>query len=283
MLDRTTMTLLRTGKVRDIYSYDENHLLFRTSDRLSAFDVVLPDTIPGKGAILNKLTRFWMERFKFLVPNHLTSIAPPDPLPFEQPNQLEIVKKLTPITVEAIVRGYLVGSGWKEYQQQGTVCGIKLDKKLQMAEKLPVPVFTPSTKADVGDHDVNISYEQAAAIVGHTEMEYISRISLLLYNDAAEYAIGRGIIIADTKFEFGIDSDGNIRLMDEVLTPDSSRFWSVSEYQVGSSPPSYDKQIVRDYLETLDWDKTSPGPMLPQSIINKTVEKYREVAELLCS
>lgn len=273
--------LLRSGKVRDIHYFDKDHLIFVTSNRLSAFDVVLPDEIPGKGKILNDLTEFWMKRYQHTIPNHLTDLQPAEKIPGEKPGQLQVVKKLTPVPVEAIVRGYLVGSGWKEYQQHGTVCGIKLVEGLKLGSKLPVPIFTPSTKAEVGDHDENITWERMVDLIGTDMSKAVRHVSMFMYYDAAKYALERGIIIADTKFEFGLDEAGSIHLMDEVLTPDSSRFWSVDEYEVGISPPSFDKQIVRDYLETLDWDKTAPGPLLPTEILEKTAAKYQEVADKL--
>ena len=273
--------LLRSGKVRDIYSFDAHHLLFKTSDRISAFDVVLPDEIPGKGKLLNDLTRFWMKKFEHIVPNHLTQTAISPPEEFAKPGQLVLVKKLKPLAVEAIVRGYIIGSGWKDYQKTGAICGIPLPDGLQLAQQLPQVIYTPSTKADVGDHDVNISYDETVDILGAEMAAMVRDVAVHIYQEAAAYALDRGIIIADTKFEFGLDEDGTLRIMDEVLTPDSSRFWSVKEYEVGISPPSFDKQIVRDYLETLDWNKKAPGPNLPQEILDKTAAKYNEVAELL--
>ncbi|WP_316368126.1 phosphoribosylaminoimidazolesuccinocarboxamide synthase [Candidatus Thiodiazotropha sp. CDECU1] len=280
------LKLLNRGKVRDIYEVDEDHLLIVTTDRLSAFDVVLPQPIPGKGEVLTRVANFWFNRSRHIVPNHLTDI------PLEKivtdPVQREIlgdrwmlVERLKPLPVEAIVRGYLIGSGWKDYQQSGSVCGIPLPEGLQQAAKLPQPIFTPSTKAEVGGHDVNISFEQAEALLGKDVASQVRDLSLEIYNQAADYAQERGIIIADTKFEFGVDGEGTIHLIDEVLTPDSSRFWPASSYRPGCSPPSFDKQFVRDYLETLDWDKTPPGPELPQEIIVKTAEKYQEAEKRL--
>ncbi|MES9943671.1 MAG: phosphoribosylaminoimidazolesuccinocarboxamide synthase [Candidatus Thiodiazotropha sp.] len=280
------LKLLNRGKVRDIYEVDEDHLLIVTTDRLSAFDVVLPQPIPGKGEVLTRVANFWFNRSRHIVPNHLTDI------PLEKivtdPVQREIlgdrwmlVERLKPLPVEAIVRGYLIGSGWKDYQQSGSVCGIPLPEGLQQAAKLPQPIFTPSTKAEVGGHDVNISFEQAEALLGKDVASQVRELSLEIYNQAADYAQERGIIIADTKFEFGVDGEGTIHLIDEVLTPDSSRFWPASSYRPGCSPPSFDKQFVRDYLETLDWDKTPPGPELPQEIIVKTAEKYQEAEKRL--
>lgn len=272
-----------SGKVRDIYTYGDDYLLFRTSNRISAFDVILPDEIPGKGRVLNELTEFWCEKYARIVPNHLTHITPPEMLPFEETGQLMVVKKLQPLPVEAIVRGYIIGSGWKDYQKTGAVCGHKLPQSLQLADQLPEPIYTPSTKAAVGDHDINITFEETKDIIGVTLAYDIQDIALELYKEAASYAAQRGIIIADTKFEFGTDKDGKIYLMDEALTPDSSRFWPRAEWQPGNNPPSYDKQIVRDYLETLDWDKKDPGPRLPENVILDTAAKYKEIQHLLTS
>ncbi|MES9815645.1 MAG: phosphoribosylaminoimidazolesuccinocarboxamide synthase [Candidatus Thiodiazotropha sp.] len=280
------LKLLNRGKVRDIYEADQNHLLIVTTDRLSAFDVVLPQPIPGKGEVLTRVANFWFNRTRHIVPNHLKDI------PLEKivtdPRQREIlgdrwmlVRKLRPLPVEAIVRGYLIGSGWKDYQQNGNVCSISLPEGLQQAARLPEPIFTPSTKAEVGDHDMNISFEQAEALLGKDVARQVRDLSLDIYKQAADYALERGIIIADTKFEFGLDTQGRVHLIDEVLTPDSSRFWPASSYRPGCSPPSFDKQFVRDYLETLDWDKTPPGPELPQEIIDKTAEKYKEAEKRL--
>ncbi|MET0107831.1 MAG: phosphoribosylaminoimidazolesuccinocarboxamide synthase [Candidatus Thiodiazotropha sp.] len=280
------LKLLNRGKVRDIYEADQDHLLIVTTDRLSAFDVVLPQPIPGKGEVLTRVANFWFNRTRYIVPNHLKDI------PLEKivtdPRQREIlgdrwmlVRKLRPLPVEAIVRGYLIGSGWKDYQQNGSVCSISLPEGLQQAARLPEPIFTPSTKAEVGDHDMNISFEQAEALLGKDVARQVRDLSLDIYKQAADYALERGIIIADTKFEFGLDTQGRVHLIDEVLTPDSSRFWPASSYRPGCSPPSFDKQFVRDYLETLDWDKTPPGPELPQEIIDKTAEKYKEAEKRL--
>ncbi|MEW7975764.1 MAG: phosphoribosylaminoimidazolesuccinocarboxamide synthase [Candidatus Thiodiazotropha endolucinida] len=280
------LKLLNRGKVRDIYEADEDHLLIVTTDRLSAFDVVLPQPIPGKGEVLTRVANFWFNRTRHIVPNHLKDI------PLEKivtdPRQREIlgdrwmlVRKLKPLPVEAIVRGYLIGSGWKDYQQNGSVCGISLPEGLQQAARLPEPIFTPSTKAEVGDHDMNISFEQAEALLGKDVACQVRDLSLDIYKQASDYALERGIIIADTKFEFGLDAQGRVHLIDEVLTPDSSRFWPASSYRPGCSPPSFDKQFVRDYLETLDWDKTPPGPELPQEVIDKTAEKYKEAEKRL--
>jgi len=277
----TSLTPIARGKVRDIYDVDEKHMLIVTTDRLSAFDVVLPTAIPGKGRVLTNLSNFWFARTGHLIPNHLTAIPLAQVLPdADERNIVEgraiVVRKLKPLPIEAIVRGYIVGSGWKEYQKQGTVCGIQLPEGLRQADKLPEPIFTPSTKAEVGDHDENISYEKAVELIGTELAEQVRDISIAIYKEAAEYALERGIIIADTKFEFGLDEEDNLVLIDEVLTPDSSRFWPADSYEPGCSPPSFDKQFVREYLETLDWDKTPPGPELPAEIANKTGEKYAE-------
>jgi phosphoribosylaminoimidazole-succinocarboxamide synthase len=281
-----SLDLITSGKVRDIYDVDDEHMLIVTSDRLSAFDVVLPDPIPGKGKVLTALSEFWFNRFKDLVPNHLTEISLNSVLTDEAERApIEgrgiVVKKLKPLPVEAIVRGYIIGSGWKEYQKTGSVCGIKLDEGLRQADKLPEPIFTPSTKAEIGDHDENIDFEKMVDLIGAELAASVRDISLDVYTKGAEFALQRGIIVADTKLEFGLDKDGGLYLIDEVLTPDSSRFWPVSEYQPGMSPPSFDKQYVRDYLETLDWDKTDPGPHLPEDVIKNTAAKYREAQDIL--
>jgi len=280
------LDLLTSGKVRDIYNIDDDHMLIVTSDRLSAFDVVLPDPIPGKGKVLTALSDFWLNRFEDLVPNHLTNITLESVLKDEEERAaIEgrgiVVKKLKPLPVEAIVRGYIIGSGWKEYQQSGSVCGMELAKGLQQADKLSEPIFTPSTKAEIGDHDENINYESMVDLIGSELAAKVRDISLQVYSKGAEYALGKGIIVADTILEFGLDHDGELYLIDEVLTPDSSRFWPVSEYKPGVSPPSFDKQYVRDYLETLDWDKKAPGPALPEEVIRNTAIKYREAQEIL--
>ncbi len=279
--DLPHLELLNRGKVRDIYNIDAEHMLIVTSDRLSAFDVVLPQPIPGKGEVLTRVANFWFERTKGIIPNHLSDMPLSEVVPDAEQRAILgdralVVRKLKPLPVEAIVRGYLIGSGWKDYQQTGAVCGIKLPEGLEQASKLPEAIFTPSTKADIGDHDVNISFEQAAELLGEELAEKVRATSIKIYSECAAYALERGIIIADTKFEFGLDEDGKLYLIDEILTPDSSRFWPADQYQVGISPPSYDKQFVRDYLETLDWDKTPPGPDLPSEIVTKTAEKYRE-------
>lgn len=283
-----SLRLRHRGKVRDSYDVDNRRLLIVTTDRLSAFDVVLPTPIPGKGAVLTAMSTFWFARLKHIVPNHLTGIAPETVVRGENERaQVEgravVVKKLKPVLIEAVVRGYLVGSGFKEYQKTGSVCGIPLPAGLQQAQQLPEPIFTPSTKAEAGSHDENISFEDAVKVVGGEIAEQVRDVSIALYRAAAEYALTRGIIIADTKFEFGLDDSGTLTLMDEVLTPDSSRFWPAASYAPGSNPPSYDKQYVRDYLETLDWNKKAPGPKLPPEIAARTAEKYREALRRLTS
>jgi phosphoribosylaminoimidazole-succinocarboxamide synthase len=279
------LTRVSQGKVRDIYAVDDDRLLIVTSDRLSAFDVVLPDPIPGKGEVLTKTANFWFARTEHIVPNHLTGIDPAEVIGAAQNAALGeraiVVKRLKPLPVEAVVRGYLIGSGWKDYQNTGSVCGIELPAELQMAAQLPEPIFTPATKAEVGDHDENIDFATMADMIGADLAAKVRELSIQLYRHGAEYARERGIIIADTKFEFGLDADGKLYLIDEVLTPDSSRFWPADQYALGISPPSFDKQFVRDYLETLDWDKTAPGPKLPQEVIDKTARKYRQALEQL--
>jgi len=281
-----SLPLLHKGKVRDIYNIDDGHMLIVTTDRISAFDVVMPNAIPGKGMVLNQVTRFWMEKLTHIIPNHLSRMPLEDALPdagerAEVENHAMIVKKLKALPVEAIVRGYLIGSGWKEYQQTGAVCGIELPAGLKIADRLPEVIYTPSTKASVGAHDENIDYAESEALVGADIAAQVRDASLQLYKEAAEYAKERGIIIADTKFEFGLDDNGTLTLIDEVLTPDSSRFWPADQYQPGTSPVSFDKQFVRDYLETLDWNKTAPGPELPDIIVTKTAKKYQQAKALL--
>ena len=281
-----SLPLLHKGKVRDIYDIDDSHMLIVTTDRISAFDVVMPSAIPGKGMILNQVTRFWMEKLAHIIPNHLSSMPLEDALPdaeerAEVENHAMIVKKLKALPVEAIVRGYLIGSGWKDYQQTGSVCGIELPAGLRIADRLPEAIYTPSTKASVGAHDENIDFAESETLLGKDIAAQVRDASLQLYQEAAEYAKERGIIIADTKFEFGLDDNGSLTLIDEVLTPDSSRFWPVDQYQPGTSPVSFDKQFVRDYLETLEWDKTAPGPELPDEIVTKTAEKYQQARALL--
>jgi phosphoribosylaminoimidazole-succinocarboxamide synthase len=281
-----SLELINRGKVRDIYAVDDDHMLIVASDRLSAFDVVLPDPIPGKGAVLTELSNFWFERTATLVANHLSALSLEDVLRDADERarvaaQAVVVKRLEPLPVEAIVRGYLIGSGWKDYQASGQVSGVKLPEGLRQADRLPNTIFTPSTKADVGDHDENISFDDMAQLVGGDTAARVRDVSVALYEKAVEYAAARGIIIADTKFEFGLDANGGIVLIDEVLTPDSSRFWPADEYQPGTSPPSFDKQFVRDYLETTGWNKKPPAPSLPAEIIERTAEKYREARDRL--
>lgn len=280
------LPLIAKGKVRDIYDVDDEHMLIVTTDRLSAFDVVLPDPIPNKGIVLTQISNFWFNKLSHIVPNHFSNMTLNDlKLSKEERLMLEgrsvIVKKLKPLPVEAIVRGYIIGSGWKDYQASGAVCGIKLPVGLSLAEKLPEVLFTPSTKADVGGHDENISFKKMHALIGGFLAEEVKRISIQLYTEAAEFALSKGIIIADTKFEFGLNEKGQLILIDEILSPDSSRFWPADKYEIGISPPSFDKQFIRDYLETLNWDKTPPGPHLPQEVLEKSAEKYQEVANLL--
>lgn len=281
----TSLELIHSGKVRDIYAVDDDHMLIVTSDRLSAFDVILPDPIPGKGVVLTTVSNFWFERTKHLVANHLCDKKLEDLLSESETRLLQgraiIVRKLNPLSVEAIVRGYLIGSGWKDYQNSGAVCGIKLPQGLQQAQQLPETIYTPSTKAAIGEHDENISFDKTVDLLGREIAEKVRDLSLKIYLEAAEYALQRGIIIADTKMEFGTDENGELFLIDEVLTPDSSRFWPADSYQVGISPPSFDKQYVRDYLETLDWDKKEPGPKLPEEVIRNTAKKYKEAQDRL--
>ena len=281
----TSLPLIGRGKVRDLYDADDEHLLIVTSDRLSAFDVILPKPIPGKGQILTEVSRFWFERLQHVVPNHMSDKSLSDYLTAQEIEELDgrgmLVRKLKPLPIEAVVRGYLIGSGWKDYLATGKVCGHTLPDGLQQAQQLHEALFTPATKAEVGDHDENIDFEQTVAIIGNDLAQRVREISITLYTEAAKYALERGIIIADTKFEFGLDANNELILIDEALTPDSSRFWPADEYQVGISPPSFDKQIVRDYLETLDWNKKAPGPELPEEIANRTGARYREALEKL--
>ena len=281
------LELIAQGKVRDIYAINEHYLLIVTTDRMSAFDVVLPNPIPGKGEVLTQLSKFWFDQTKDIVPNHLTNdlniediISDKDQLAYFK-NRSMIVKRLNPLPIEAVVRGYLIGSGWKDYQKTGAVCGIELEKNLQMASKLPKPIYTPATKAEVGEHDENISYEETINLLGEELASQVREIAINIYNFGVSHANERGIIIADTKFEFGLDSDGELYLIDEVLTPDSSRFWSIEDYKIGISPPSFDKQYLRDYLETLDWNKSAPGPDLPQDVIENTTDKYRNAYQAI--
>jgi len=275
------LKLLHSGKVRDMYEIDDQHLLIVTTDRLSAFDVILPNPVPGKGEILNQVSDFWFKRMAHIIPNQTSDLSLEDAIPNAEEREYVrsraiVVKRLKPLPIEAIVRGYLIGSGWKEYQKSNSVCSIALPEGLRLADKLPQPIFTPSTKADVGQHDENINFERMCDIIGTDLAKQVRDISLSMYKQAAEYALERGIIIADTKFEFGLDENNHLVLIDEVLTPDSSRFWDVSTYQPEISPPSFDKQIIRDWLETQDWDKTAPGPEVPQEVMQKTADKYRE-------
>ena len=282
----TSLTLIHQGKVRDIYAIDDATMLLVSTDRLSAFDVILPTGIANKGAMLTQMANFWFEKLKHIVPNHLTGIAPEsvvtnDVDKAQLGSRAVVVKKLKALPIEAIVRGYLVGSGWKEYKQKGTVCGIPLPAGLQEASKLPAPLFTPSSKAAVGEHDENISITQVEALIGKDMTQQVAKVAIALYTEAAAYALTKGIIIADTKFEFGLDANGVLHVMDEVLTPDSSRFWPADTYKVGSNPPSYDKQYVRDWLESIHWNKAPPAPVLPDDVAQKTSEKYLEAFEKL--
>ena len=272
------------GKVRDIYAVGKDKMLIVASDRLSAFDVVLPDPIPDKGRVLNEMANFWFAKLGHVVPNQLTGIDPESVVAPEEKAQVRgrsvVVKKLKPLPIEAVVRGYIIGSGWKDYQKTGKVCGIELPKGMQQAQKLPQPIFTPATKAETG-HDENISFEEVEKLIGKELAAKVREVSIKLYKEAADFAATKGIIIADTKFEFGLDDKNNLVLIDEVLTADSSRFWPADSYQVGMSPPSYDKQYVRDYLESLTWDKTPPAPKLPEDVIARTSQKYRDALERL--
>ena len=282
MTTPSTLSLKKiySGKVRDLYAVDDKRMLMVATDRLSAFDVILAEPIPEKGKILTAISNFWFDKLKDLVPNHFTGdrvedVVPPAELPLVE-GRAVVAKRLKPVAVEAIVRGYIAGSGWKEYQKSGTVCGIQLPAGLKEAAKLPQPIFTPSTKAAVGDHDENISFAQCEAIIGAELAAQVRDVSIALYSAAVEYAATRGIIIADTKFEFGLDENGTLTLMDEVLTPDSSRFWPADSYAEGSNPPSFDKQFVRDWLESTGWNKEPPAPALPAEVARKTADKYRE-------
>jgi phosphoribosylaminoimidazole-succinocarboxamide synthase len=277
----TSLPLLGRGKVRDIYAVDGDYLLIITTDRLSAFDVILPDPIPGKGAVLTAVSNFWFGKLAHVIPSQLTGIAPETVVTTEEERaqvrgRALVVKRLQPLPIEAVARGYLIGSGWKDYQSTGAVCGIALPAGLQLAQQLPEPIFTPATKAEMGDHDENIDYTAVERLIGADLAKKVKETTLRLYREAAAFARIHGIIIADTKFEFGQDKDGRLHLIDEVLTPDSSRFWPADQYKVGISPPSFDKQFVRDYLDALDWNKQAPGPKLPADVIAKTAAKYRE-------
>lgn len=282
----TSLKFLHRGKVRDLYEVDAGHLLIVQTDRLSAFDVILPTPIPGKGEVLTAVSNFWFNKLGHVIPNHLSGIDPESVVKTEAEKaqvrgRAFVTKKLKPLPIEAIVRGYLVGSGWKDYKKTGAVCGIQLPSGMQEAEKLPKPLFTPSTKAAVGEHDENISFEEAKKLLGAEMAEKVKQATLALYTEAADYALTRGIIIADTKFEFGTDSEGKLYLIDEALTPDSSRFWPADQYKVGSNPPSFDKQFVRDWLESSGWNKQPPAPQIPADVLQKTADKYREAQRLL--
>jgi phosphoribosylaminoimidazole-succinocarboxamide synthase len=280
-----SLPLLHRGKVRDIYAVGDDKLLLIQTDRLSAFDVVLPTPIPGKGQVLTALSNFWFEKLAHVIPNQVTGIAAETMVAPEERDQVAdraiVVHRLKPLTIEAIVRGYVAGSGWKEYQKTSAICGIPLPRNLKEAEKLPQPIFTPSTKAPQGVHDENIPFSEAERILGEKLARRVADTAIRLYSQAAEYAATRGIIIADTKFEFGLDTEGELYLIDEALTPDSSRFWPKSDYQVGMSPPSFDKQFVRDWLEARKWNKKPPAPRLPADVLKKTAEKYQEALRLL--
>ena len=280
-----SLKFLHRGKVRDIYAVGDDKLLVIQSDRLSAFDVILPDPIPGKGEVLTTMSNFWFAKLGHVIPNHLTDIEPESVVAPDERDQVAgramVVRKFQPLMIEAVVRGYIIGSGWKDYQKSGMVCGIKLPPGLKEAEKLPEVIFTPATKAPAGQHDENISYAEAEKIVGADFAAKVRAVSIQLYSEAAAFAKTKGIIIADTKFEFGTDAAGKLYLIDEILTPDSSRFWPVAEYRTGTSPPSFDKQIVRNWLETQPWDKKHPAPRLPAGVLANTTAKYREVLRLL--
>jgi phosphoribosylaminoimidazole-succinocarboxamide synthase len=282
----TSLKFLHRGKVRDIYEVDDQHLLIVQTDRLSAFDVILPSPVPGKGEVLTAMSNFWFAKLGHVIPNHLSGIAPEDVVKNDADRaqvkgRAFVVKRLKPLPIEAIVRGYLVGSGWKDYKKTGAVCGIALPAGLQEAQKLPQPLFTPSTKAAVGEHDENISFEEAKKLLGDARAEEVKKATLALYTEAADYAATKGIIIADTKFEFGVDNAGKLYLIDEALTPDSSRFWPADQYNVGANPPSYDKQFVRDWLESSGWNKKPPAPEVPAGVLQKTADKYREALRRL--
>jgi phosphoribosylaminoimidazole-succinocarboxamide synthase len=280
-----SLPFLHRGKVRDLYAVGDDKLLVVQTDRLSAFDVILSEPIPGKGAVLTEMSYWWFNKLGHVIPNHLTGIAPETVVAANERDQVAgrsmVVHKFKPLMIEAVVRGYIIGSGWKDYQKTGKVCGIQLPPGLKEAEKLPQVIFTPATKAPAGQHDENISFEEAAKIVGAEMAAKVRDVSIQLYSEAAAYAATRGIIIADTKFEFGVDAAGKLHLIDEILTPDSSRFWPAAEYRTGISPPSFDKQIVRDWLETQNWNKKPPAPKVPQEVLAKTSAKYREVLTLL--
>jgi phosphoribosylaminoimidazole-succinocarboxamide synthase len=279
-----SLPLLARGKVRDIYGLDDNHLLIVTTDRLSAYDVVLPDPVPGKGQVLTEISNFWFARMADIVPNHLTgrtpqSVVKESSLHGMLAGRSVVVRRLRPLPIEAVVRGYLIGSGWRDYQASGRVCGIDLPAGLDQAGRLPNTLFTPATKAEAGEHDENIPFDDVVTLLGERLATRVRDLSLRIYERAAAYALERGIIIADTKFEFGLDDEGRLYLIDEVLTPDSSRFWPADGYRTGINPPSFDKQYVRDYLDTLDWNRSSPGPSLPAEVLARTAEKYREALQ----
>ena len=280
-----SLKFLHRGKVRDLYAVGADRLLVIQTDRLSAFDVIMPDPIPEKGRVLTEMSFFWFRKLGHVIANHLTGVTPETVVAADERWQVAgramVVRKLSPLKIEAVVRGYIIGSGWKDYQKTGMVCGIKLPAGLKEAQKLPEVIFTPATKAPAGHHDENISFAEAGKIVGPAMAEKVRAVSIRLYSEAAEYAKTRGIIIADTKFEFGTDDQGNLVLIDEILTPDSSRFWPAAEYRIGTSPPSFDKQIVRDWLEAQPWNKKAPAPKLPADVLKKTSEKYQEVLRLL--
>lgn len=281
-----SLPLIHRGKVRDIYAVDDDKLLIVQTDRLSAFDVILPTPVPGKGKVLTQLSAFWFEKLKHIIPNHLTGISPQSVVLPEDADQVIdrafVVKRLKPLPIEAIVRGYIIGSGWKDYQSTGAISGIVLPPGLREAEKLPQgAIFTPSTKAQAGEHDENISFEACERILGARVASQVRDIAIALYSEAADYAIQKGVIIADTKFEFGQDLAGNLYLIDEVLTPDSSRFWPVDSYQLGSSPPSFDKQFIRNWLEQLKWDKKPPAPSIPTDVLTQTIQRYNEALKRL--
>jgi phosphoribosylaminoimidazole-succinocarboxamide synthase len=284
---KLSLPLLHSGKVRDIFDINDEMMLIVATDRLSAFDVVFEQPIPKKGRILTSVANYWFKKTEHIIPNHLTKTSLEEILSKEEADQLKgraiVVKKLKPLPIEAVVRGYLIGSGWKEYQSSGSVCSIPLPSGMSLAQKLASPLYTPSSKAPAGEHDTNISFAETKLLVGENLANKIKEKSMEIYNFATTYAIRRGIIIADTKFEFGLGANNQLTLMDEVLTPDSSRFWPKAEYRAGTNPKSYDKQIIRDYLETLDWDKAPPAPILPNDILTKTAKKYEEVRALLCS
>jgi len=284
---KLSLPLLHRGKVRDIFDIDDANMLIVATDRLSAFDVVFDQPIPEKGMVLTSIANYWFQKTEHIIQNHLTGISLEEVLLKNEAEMLAgravVVKKLRPLAIEAVVRGYLIGSGWKEYLSSGMVCGIPLPQNIKLAQQLLTPLYTPSSKAGAGEHDTNISFKETEAIIGSELASQVKDVSLKIYQFAAERALSCGIIIADTKFEFGLDEDNQLTLMDEVLTPDSSRFWSAIDYQPGSSPKSYDKQIIRDYLETLDWDKKPPAPRLPDNIMDQAAEKYHQVYSILCN